>query len=82
MLKEYGCDVVETRSFPDHHPYTDQEMTDMIAQASKLEAVLVTTAKDGVRISPRFQQQIQIVEAYMVWDTPDAMCALLEALHR
>lgn len=82
MLKEYGCDVVETRSFPDHHPYTDQEMTDMIAQASKLEAVLVTTAKDGVRIAPRFQQQIQIVEAYMVWDTPDAMCALLEALHR
>ena len=82
MLKEYGCDVVETRSFSDHYPYTDQDMTSMIAQADKLDAVLVTTAKDGVRIAPRFQQNIQIVEAYMVWDTPDTMCALLSALHR
>lgn len=82
MLKEYDCNVVGTRAFPDHHPYTDSEMTDLISAANKADAVLVTTAKDGVRIAPRFQQDVQIVEAYMVWDTPDTMCALLKALHR
>lgn len=82
MLKDYGCEVVETQAFSDHYPYTDEDMTDLIARADKLEAILVTTAKDGVRIAPRFLPQVQIVEAYMVWDTPDAMCALLSALHK
>ena len=82
MLRDYGCDVVETQAFSDHYPYTDEDMTDLIARADKLEAVLVTTAKDGVRIAPRFLPQVQIVKAYMVWDTPDAMCALLSALHK
>ncbi|MGN1080251.1 MAG: tetraacyldisaccharide 4'-kinase [Alphaproteobacteria bacterium] len=82
MLRDYGCDVVETQAFSDHYPYTDEDMTDLIARADKQEAVLVTTAKDGVRIAPRFLPQVQIVEAYMVWDTPDAMCALLSALHK
>ena len=82
MLRDYGCDVVETQAFSDHYPYTDEDMTDLIARADKLEAVLVTTAKDGVRIAPRFLPQVQIVEAYMVWDTPAEMCALLPALHK
>ena len=82
MLKEYGCDVVGTKSFPDHYPYTDQDITDLIDQAGKSDAVPVTTAKDFVRIAPRFRQSIQVVEAYMVWDTPDSMCALLASLHK
>ncbi len=82
MLRDYGCDVVETQAFSDHYPYTDEDMTDLIARADKLDAVLVTTAKDGVRIAPRFKPQVQIVEAYMVWDTPDAMCALLSAVRK
>ena len=82
MLKEYGCDVVETQAFSDHYPYTDEDMTDLMARADKQNAVLVTTAKDGVRIAPRFLPHIQIVEAYMVWDMPDTMCTLLSTLHQ
>ncbi len=82
MLKENGCDVVKTRAFSDHHPYNDIEIAEMIAEAETSGVVLVTTSKDGVRIAPRFRKQIRIVKAYMVWDTPDTMCALLESLHR
>ena len=82
MLRDYGCDVVDTQAFSDHYPYRDEDLTDLIARAEKLDAVLVTTAKDGVRIAPRFKADVQIVEAYMVWDTPEAMCALLSALHK
>lgn len=82
MLRDYGCDVVETQAFSDHYPYKDEDLTDLIARADKLDAVLVTTAKDAVRIAPRFSPHVQVVEAYMVWDTPDTMCALLSALHK
>ena len=81
MLKKNGCDVVGTRSFSDHYPYTERDMEDILVRAERLEAVLVTTAKDGVRIPQAFRQKVQIVEAYMVWDTPDTMCSLLKSLH-
>ena len=81
MLRENGCDVVKTRSFSDHHLYDEREITEMIDEAGNLDAVLVTTAKDGVRIAPQYQKRIKVVDAYMVWDTPDAMCALLKASH-
>lgn len=82
MLRDYGCNVVAQKAFSDHHPYTDNDMTDLVAEAKKQDAVLVTTAKDKVRIPARFLPDVQVVEAYMVWDTPDAMCALLETLHK
>lgn len=82
MLKENGCNVVETKSFPDHHPYTEQEIEALIEKAAGSDAVLVTTAKDAVRIPARLREKIEVIEAYMVWDTPDVVCALLETLHK
>ncbi len=82
MLRQYGCEVVDTQAFSDHYPYTDEDMTDLIARANRQEAVLVTTAKDGVRIDARFLPHIHIVDAYMVWDTPDIMRELLTDLHK
>lgn len=82
MLKDYGCDVVETRAFSDHYPYADEDMIDILARADRLDAVAVTTAKDAVRVPPRFMPRIQVVDAYTVWDTPDAMCSFLSSLHK
>lgn len=82
MLKEYGCDVLETQAFSDHYPYTDSDLNALFEAADKLEAVLVTTTKDSVRIPPRFLPRIHVVDAYSVWDTPDAMIALLSSLHK
>ena len=40
-------------------------------------AVLVTTAKDAVRVPKRVVSDIRVVEAYTVWDTPDVLCGQL-----
>ena len=34
MLRQYGCEVVDTQAFSDHYPYTDEDMTDLIARGS------------------------------------------------
>ncbi len=49
-LNEAGAEVVQTRSFPDHHPYTDEDATDLMRDAAKDHLTLITTAKDHVRL--------------------------------
>jgi len=49
-LAEAGAEIVSTRWFPDHHAYTDQELSEVIAQATAASAVPVTTAKDAVKL--------------------------------
>ena len=47
-----GCDieVVSERAFPDHHPFSEQEIAGLIADASRHSLTLVTTEKDMVRL--------------------------------
>ncbi len=49
-LTRLGADLVEARAFPDHHVYGQDEARDLLALASDLEARLVTTEKDHVRL--------------------------------
>ncbi|MHC1549947.1 tetraacyldisaccharide 4'-kinase [Phyllobacterium sp. K27] len=49
-LNEAGLDVAQTRSFPDHHPYTDEDAADLMKDAAKDQLTLITTAKDHVRL--------------------------------
>ena len=49
-LAEAGVTVVKSRSFPDHHPYTEADARALLAEAKTLKARLVTTSKDLVRL--------------------------------
>ena len=49
-LTEAGAEVAVTRWFPDHHAYTDQELSELVEQATAASAVPVTTAKDAVKL--------------------------------
>jgi tetraacyldisaccharide 4'-kinase len=50
MLGAMGVKIIATKAFPDHHPYTRAELMEMIVVSTKEKAVLVTTAKDLVRV--------------------------------
>ncbi len=51
FLTSLGAELVLTRSFPDHHRYTRQEIQDFIRDAKEAGAELImTTEKDAVRI--------------------------------
>jgi len=49
-LVEAGAEIAGTRWFPDHHAYTDQELSEVIDQAKAASATPVTTAKDAVKL--------------------------------
>ncbi len=49
-LDEINANVVKTRAFSDHHKYTVKEMSALASFAERLDARLITTEKDFVRI--------------------------------
>lgn len=49
-LAEAGGMVKITRSFADHHFYSDDELVDLAASARSAELEIVTTAKDAARL--------------------------------
>lgn len=50
MLIAHELDLVGTRSFPDHHAFTDLDLARLERDARALGATLVTTAKDHARL--------------------------------
>jgi tetraacyldisaccharide 4'-kinase len=65
-LRNEGARLIETRSFPDHHRYTEREARRLLKAATEQNAMLVTTEKDYVRLA----------------DDADADSALGELKHR
>ncbi|ALV25855.1 tetraacyldisaccharide 4'-kinase [Pannonibacter phragmitetus] len=49
-LAAAGAEVVETRAFGDHHPYSEAEAQSLLTRAETDNLQLVTTAKDMARI--------------------------------
>lgn len=51
MLRAAGLDVRRERAFPDHHRYTPQQATSLLAEAGACGLQLATTEKDWVRLA-------------------------------
>jgi tetraacyldisaccharide 4'-kinase len=84
-VKEAGGLVTQTRDFPDHHYFTEDEVADLLDDAAKRNLALVTTAKDAVRLtghSGRMQelaQKTSVVEVDMSFDDPHAPGSIIKA---
>ncbi len=76
-LRDIGCEIVDTRAFPDHHPYARAEIEALIAAAGP--ARLATTEKDLVRIPADLRARIAALPVDLVFEDPDALDALLAA---
>jgi len=50
MLRSLGAELVNEFSFPDHHYFTKQEIVELINQSNILNAVIVVSEKDMVKI--------------------------------
>ncbi len=69
-----GCNVVATRSFPDHWQYTSQDIEKLVLLAKSKKAKLLTTEKDWVRLPVEIQDKIKyaklvtnIDNSFFVW---------------
>lgn len=79
LLRQNGYDVFRTRSFPDHFRYSEEDIHEIenLARSCEVE-VLITTAKDAVKLSDfKFQIPCYVVEIDVEFDDPQAFAALL-----
>ncbi len=76
-LRELGALVVATRDFPDHHRYAPEEVMGMVEHAAKRDAVLITTAKDAVRLPPGALNMVHVLPVELSWEDPEAAGRIL-----
>ncbi len=79
-LTDAGCDVVSSRAYPDHHPYTLTDLDHLRSLAGDAESLLVTTEKDRVRIPPTQGDGIEVLTITLQWEDEAALNSLLNAL--
>lgn len=80
LVQHCGAHVINSHSFPDHHYFTETELKPLRDEAHKLEARLITTAKDAVRLPPAFQDEVLVAEASINWHNADELAAVLAPL--
>lgn len=79
-----GARVVERRSFPDHHDFSDDEAADLIDDAARADLRLVTTAKDMMRLKDghgrarALAEKAAVVEIDLVFDEPSVPDTILD----
>jgi tetraacyldisaccharide 4'-kinase len=77
-LERAGAVLSGRLAFPDHYRFRPAELARIAARAKALDAVLVTTAKDAVRLPPGVSAQV--IGVRLVWNDEPALEALLDQL--
>ena len=81
-LRNLGCMIVETKSFPDHHAYSVDEVHALIQKAKSMTAQLITTTKDKARLGPSLARQIRSLPVQVRWTDEPALRAWLRPVLR
>ncbi len=70
QLRQENFDLISTRTFPDHHFYTQKDIAELTRKARAVGAeMLLTTAKDAVKLQDfEFEMPCSVVEIEMVFD--------------
>lgn len=79
-LRTAGFDVARCISFPDHHAFTDAELSRLRREAAREKAVLITTEKDLVRIGSERADAIHALPVVTAIDAADVLRTRLTAL--
>ena len=72
-LISLGANIIGYQDFADHHPYTRSEIESLIAAAKIQGAILITTAKDAVKIPTDLRSQIRVLEVAIQWKNEAAL---------
>lgn len=75
LKNDLHLNITETRGFPDHHPFTPNDLETLNRRAEQIGAKLITTEKDAVRLPAN--NNIQILPIHLTWENEDALVKLL-----
>ena len=76
-LAASGATVVGQKAFPDHHPFTADDIAALEIAAQALNARLVTTEKDYVRLDAIAQRNVTTLPVTLTFDDADTLTALI-----
>jgi len=76
-LRAIGCTVVAEHSFPDHHAFDPDVVMRLLDEARAMDARLVTTAKDAVRLPESARALVTVLPVHLLFDDAAAADILL-----
>jgi tetraacyldisaccharide 4'-kinase len=76
-LTENNFNVIETRSFPDHHHYSNTELQNLITLAKQKSAQLITTEKDFMRLPENIKPRVLTLPVSLEIQELDALLNLI-----
>jgi tetraacyldisaccharide 4'-kinase len=76
-LRRVGAQIVMTRNFADHHPYTPREIEALIEEAGRRSALLATTEKDLVRLGARHALAVMTLPVTLRFEEPGVVQRML-----
>jgi tetraacyldisaccharide 4'-kinase len=79
-LRALGCRIIFAHHFPDHYPYSPDDIMRIVEAATAEAALPVTTAKDWVRLSPEARQMVQALDVELCFADEAALDRLLAPL--
>jgi tetraacyldisaccharide 4'-kinase len=77
-LERAGVIVAGRAAFADHHAFTDAELTGLARKSIEMNAILVTTPKDAVRLPA--EANVHVVGVRLVWENAAAIESLLDGV--
>lgn len=77
-LERAGIQVAGRVAFADHHVFSAAELSGLVRKASELQAVLVTTPKDAVRLPA--STNVHVVNVRLAWQNAADIERLLDRL--
>lgn len=79
-LRQLDLEVAGFQAFADHHAFTTKELDNLLAAAENAGALLVTTAKDHVRLPEPFKDKVERVNISLAWRDDVAVNRLLDRI--
>lgn len=76
MLASNGYDVAGQIAFPDHAYINQQQFSDLEKRAKILDAKLITTEKDCIRLAPELRDEVRVYRVEMVFEDADGFIDL------
>ncbi len=78
MLEKYGARVLEHHSFQDHYAYRENDLSELVHRANKRGALVITTAKDKVRVPKGLHSSIQVFNIQVKFDDQDVLEKIIQ----
>lgn len=77
-LRDLGAEIAATCSYGDHHFYSRADIASLRAQAKLVEATLITTEKDLVRLNGNDREGVDVLPVHAAFDEPAAIGQILD----